>query len=417
MEIVEGVHLHFIKTSKFKTNHLTCRFSGDVRTVNKARRALVAQMLATANADFPTSRLFRQRLAELYGAGLSTKITTKGLVHILDIDIDFIGNGLTLGNEDLVVEVMAFLRSILFRPLRTVEQYQTATFDLEKANLINYLEADREDVFYHSDLELDNLYFSEDYLKEPKYSTADLVAKENSYTAFQEFSRMLKEDRIDIFWVGDIEEYSVLQNLHQFPFLPRPVNLVYQHQEDLSKITREKLDSRQANQSVLTLAYHVSAVYGDANYLALLVVNGLLGLFPHSLLFSELREKAGLAYTISSHLDPFRSVLKVQAGIDRTQRQRTLQVITTQFNRLKSGRFSTDLVTKTKKMLINATKLAQDSHKSLVELTYNKAVLGDRVSSLEAFEAGIQSVTKKDIIRLASAIKLQAVYFIEGEEQ
>lgn len=417
MEIVEGVHLHVVKTDKFKTNHLTCRFSGDLRTVNKARRALVAQMLATANADFPTSRLFRQRLAELYGASLTTKIATRGLVHMIDIDISFVGNDFALAGEDLVAEVMLFLNGLLFRPLRTVEQYQTGVFDVEQANLINYLEADKEDAFYHSDLALNDLYFQSDCLKESNYSTPEQVAKENSYTAFQEFQRMLREDRIDLFLVGDIDEYKILQDLHQLPLAPRQPDLSYYYQQDLSNVTREKLEKRQASQSVLDLAYRVPSVYGEQDYLPLLIVNGLLGLFPHSLLFSEVREKAGLAYTISSHLDPFQAVLKVQAGIDRQQRQRTMQLITKQMTALKSGRFSSDLINKTKRMLINGAELSRDSHKALVELAYNKAVLGDQLRSLDDFKAGIAAVAKKDIIRLANAIKLQAVYFMEGEEK
>lgn len=416
MQIVEGVYLHFIQTDKFKTNHLTCRFSADVTVVNKARRALVAQMLATATADYPTSRLLRQKLAHLYGAGLSTKITTKGLAHIVDIDLSVVNNDFTLGSEDLILEMMGLLRSILFNPLRTVEQYQTAVFDVEQANLINYLEADKEDIFYYSDLELDKLYFTNDSLKHSHYSRPEQVAKENSYTAFQEFQRMLREDRIDIFLVGQIDEYKILQGLHQLTFSPRQVDIAFQYQQALTNVTREKLESKSANQSVLDLAYRVPSVYGQKDYFPLLVVNGLLGLFPHSLLFTEVREKAGLAYTISSHLDPFQSVLKIQAGINRNQRQRVMQLITKQLNLLKSGRFSTDLVNKTKQMLMNSAELAEDYQKSLVELAYNKAVFGEQVKSLAAFQDGIRAVSKKDIIRLAGEIKLQAVYFMEGDQ-
>lgn len=417
MEIVEGVHLHFIKTDKFKTNRLTCRFSGDLTKVNRSRRALVAQMLATANASYPTSRLFRRRLAELYGAQLSTSIQTKGLVHMIDIDISFVANPFALAGEDLVAEVFAFLWDMLENPLRTVEQYQTATFDVEQANLVNYLEADKEDSFYYSDLELNKLYFTNGHLAGSKYGTPEQVAKENSYTAFQEFQRLMREDRIDLFLVGDIDEYKVLQNIHQFRVLPRQVSLRHHYRQAFSRVIQEKLDSRPTNQSVLNLAYHVPVAYGDQAYLTLLVVNGLLGLFPHSLLFSEIREKAGLAYTISSQFDPFQSVVKVQAGIDRRQRQQTLQLITKQLNRLKLGRFPSDLLRKTQKMLVNGAELTQDSHKGLIEASYNKSVFGELVLSLDEFRSGIMAVSKKEVVRLAQEIRLQAIYFMEGEDQ
>lgn len=415
MKIVDGVYLHFIKAEQFKTNQVTCRFSADVTKVNRARRALVAQMLETANAVYPTSRLFRQQLANLYGAHLSTSLSTRGLVHCLDIDMSFVANPYVPGHEDLVSEALAFLRSVLYKPLTMAEQYQKAFFDIEQTNLINYLEADREDVFYSSDLAMNRLFFTEEALQGSKYSSPEKVAQENAYTALQEFRRMLAEDRIDLFVVGDFEEYPILQGIHQFTFRPRNPQFNYLYQQAYSNITREELEQRPVNQSVLTLGYQVPVAYGDQDYLAFLVVNGLLGMFPHSLLFTEIREKAGLAYSISSQFNPYQSFLKIQAGIDGAERQRTMRLINQQLNHIKSGRFSIELVKKTKKMLLASVKQAQDSHKSLVELAYNRAIFGDKVMSLEAFAQGLEAVTKKDLMAAANKMRLQAIHFMEGE--
>lgn len=416
MQIVEGVNLHVIKTGKFKTNHLTCRFSGDVTRVNKASRTLVAQMLATANASYPTSRLFRQKLAELYGAHLSTKIVIKGLIHIVDIDISFVDSRFVPGGENLLVEVFNVLAQVLYNPLRIVEQYQTAVFNLEKANLINYLEADKEDVFYYSDLELDKLYFSEPSLQEPKYSTAEQVDLENSYTAFQEFRRMLREDQIDLFVVGDLEESQVQNAMTHLVFEPREINLSPLYQQEVSNLITKKFDSKQGNQSVLDLAYHVPITYGGEDYVPLLAVNGLFGVFPHSLLFTEVREKAGLAYTISSHLDPYRGFIRVQAGIDSKQRLLTFQLITRQLIAIRSGRFGSHLLEKTKKMLISSAALSKDNPKILIEQAYNKIFFGSLTLQAGDFEQEVEAITKADIMRVASQISLQALYFLEGED-
>lgn len=295
------------------------------------------------------------------------------------------------------------------------EQYQKAFFDIEQTNLINYLEADREDVFYSSDLAINRLFFEEKALQESKYSSPDQVAEENSYTALQEFRRMLAEDRIDFFVVGDFEEYPILQGIHQFTFRPRNPELNYLYQQDYSNITREELEQRPVNQSVLTLGYQVPVSYGDVDYLPMLVLNGLLGMFPHSLLFTEIREKAGLAYSIASQFNPYQAFLKIQVGIDGTQRQRTMRLINQQLNQLKSGRFSTELINKTKKMLLANVKQAADNHKSLVELAYNRAVFGDKMLTLEDFVQKLEAVTKKDVMATANRIRLQAVHFMEGE--
>lgn len=414
MKIVDGVYLHFLKTEKFKTNQLTCRFSGRMDQDNRARRALVGQMLATASAKYPTSQAFRRRLAELYGAHLGTSISTKGLLHLIDIDISFVANDFAVGQEDVLGEVLTFFQEVMFNPLARAEQYQNQVFETEKVNLINYLEADREDLFYYSDLELDKLYFDAPYMQEPKYSTPEQVERENAYTAFQEFRRMLNQDRIDIFISGNFDEYKILQRLHQFSFQPREVDLSYQYYQEFSNITREKLERRETSQSILQLAYHVPTSYQGDDYFTMMVVNGILGLFPHSLLFTQVREKAGLAYTIGSQFNPYQQLLKVYAGIDRTSRQQAMQLINKQFNLLKSGRFSMDLISKTKKMLINGSELVHDSHKAMIELVHNRVLLEGQEVTL--FRQGIEAVTKRDIIEASKRIRLQAIYFMEGED-
>ena len=159
MKIVEGVNLHLLKNEKFKTNHITFRFSGEFDRKTVARRVLVAQILATANATYPTAQKFREKLSDLYGASLSTNVSTKGLVHIVDVDIVFVKDRFVMTGEKILEEVIDFLKEILFSPLISIAQYQAKLFDLEQKNLISYLKSDKEDHFYSSQLELKNLFY------------------------------------------------------------------------------------------------------------------------------------------------------------------------------------------------------------------------------------------------------------------
>lgn len=414
MQLAEGVHLHLIKTEKFKTNHLTLRFSGQMTSKNRARRALVAQMLATANASYPTSQLFRRRLAELYGAHLSTRISTKGLVHIVDIDISFVSNRYALNQENVLQEILTFLQEVLFNPLITLEQYQSRIFETEQHNLMAYLEADREDVYYYSDLALEKLYYATPYLQESQYSTPDKVSKENAYTAFQEFRRMLKEDRIDLFLVGDIEEADALERLKTWAWSDRQSQLNYFYHQEVTNIIEERIEKRTASQSLLCLGYQLPIYYGQEAYPALLVLNGLLGLYPHSLLFTQIREREGLAYSISSQVNPYTGLLKIQAGISKSDRQRVIQLINQQLSALKTGRFSSQILRKTKSMILSGSRLAEDSPKGLIEQAYNRQLFPEATHSAQDFQNRLEEVSKQEIVKLAHQLKLQALYFMEG---
>lgn len=414
MKIVDGVELHLIKNEKFKMNHITFRFSGDFNQKTVARRVLVAQILATANAEYPTAQCFRERLASLYGATLSTKVSTKGLVHIIDIELSFMKNRYTMAKENLLEEVIEFLYQVLFSPLVTVEQYQSKLFELEQANLINYLKADKDDSFYSSELGLKKLFFTNPASQTSKYGTAELAVVENSYTAFQEFQKMLREDRLDIFLLGEFDDYRMLQLFNRFPFEDRQKDLVFDYQQEFSNIVQEKLEVREVNQSVLQLGYSFPTRYGDKDYFTLLVFNGLFGGFAHSRLFTEIREKEGLAYTIGSHFDIFTGLLNVYAGINKKNRNRAMQLINRQFSTIRTGRFSEALLKQTKKMLQVNLKLAGDSPKVLIERSYNGQYLKNHYSVDDMID-NIDKVNKADVMQLTKNIKLQALYFLEGK--
>ena len=81
MKIADGVYVHFIPTQKYKTNRIVFRMTGSLNKQTIAKRALVSQMLATANQTYPTVQSFKERLASLYGTQLSTRVLTKGLTH------------------------------------------------------------------------------------------------------------------------------------------------------------------------------------------------------------------------------------------------------------------------------------------------------------------------------------------------
>ena len=95
----------------------------------------------------------------LYGAQFSTCISKKGKVHIVDIDISFVSDKfIFLEGKVNLRRNYPFLKSGTFKPLISVEHYQSKSFDLEKENLMRYLQSDKEDSFYYSHLELQKLF-------------------------------------------------------------------------------------------------------------------------------------------------------------------------------------------------------------------------------------------------------------------
>ena len=415
MEIIKGVHLHFIQSEKFKTNKIKVRFSAPMSEKTIAGRVLTASMLETSNALYPTSQAFREKLANLYGANYSTSLSRRGLVHYLDINLSFVRDQFLSRKNMLADEILDFLKASLFFPLSNGQAFDTKTFEIEKRNVLTDLEAEIENHFYHAHRELNNLFYDLPEMRIPRVATIELVEKETAETSFAAFQQMLNQDQIDFFFIGDFNEIAVREKIQEFQFSEREQPLQLSYQQNYSNITREKLEQRDIHQSIVELAYHFSSQYGDSGHLPLIVLNGLLGGFAHSKLFVNVREKESLAYTISSSFDIFSGLMRIYAGIDRANRTKTIALINRQILDLKRGHFTDEELEQTKNMLKNSILLAQDRQNTLIERAYMSSVLGKKFLSLEAWLRALENVSKADLIEAAQQLKLQAIYFMEGK--
>lgn len=415
MELVKGVNLHFLQSKKFKTNKIKVRFSSPLDENIVAARVLVACMMETANQKYPTSQLFREKLASLYGVELSTSVSKRGRVHYVDLNISFVRDDFLSKKNVLTDEVLDIIETIFFSPLVVEDHFDSDTFDVEKKNTISDLESEIEEPYYYAHGQLNQLFFEDETIGMSRLGKVDLARQETAQSSLEQFHQMLQLDNIDFFFIGDFNEVAIVDRVNQFEFKPRDNNLSVTYQQPFTNVVREKLEQKQNQQSILELGYHFSTQYGESLHIPLVVLNGMLGAFSHSRLFQIIREKEGLAYTISSHFDIFTGFMRVFAGIDKESRTKVMTLIMRQLNDLKRGKFTESELQLTKEMLVNTTLLAQDRQNTLIEREYLKTILGTKVLSLEEWLESIDKVSREEIIEVAKTINLQSVYFMEGK--
>ncbi|WP_105111331.1 EF-P 5-aminopentanol modification-associated protein YfmF [Streptococcus suis] len=414
MKLQEGVELHFIESDKFTTNRIRVRFAAEMSEQMVAGRVLVANLLEMGNQDYPSAQRLRMRLAELYGAHFSTSVSKRGRVHFVDLTISYINPHYLPEQEDITGEIIDFLEACLFKPLKNGSAFKEDVFAVEKNNLISFLETEVEDNFYHADVEISKLYYEDEAVQIPRVGRIDLVEQVTAETAFKTYSNMLRLDKIDIFVLGQVDQALVQEKFSSFSFKYRNPKLELEYQQAYSKVTRERVERKEARQSILELAYHLQVVYNDVNYPALLVFNGLLGAFSHSKLFMNVREKESLAYTIGSQISIFSGMLKIYAGINRQDKLKAIKLIRQQVMALKQGKFTEDDLNLTKNMLVHSATLAQDRQNNLLEQVYNQVTMGQRNVTLEEWIEAVNKVSREDILRVGQLVRLQAVYFMEG---
>ena len=373
-------------------------------------------MIETANQLYPTSQQFREQLANLYAANFSTSVSKRGQMHYIDINLSYVRDAFLSKKNVLTDQMLDLLKVSLNAPLAENGCFHSETFSVEKKNLVTELEAEIENHFYYAHQQLNRLFYDQADMKLSKYGSVQQIQNEDEGSAYQAFQEMLQTNLIDLFFMGDFNELAVIEKISEFGLQPRKSHVNIFYAQSFSNVVREGLEQRNTHQSILELGYHFPVQYGAKELFALIVLNGLLGAFSLSKLFTVIREKEGLAYTISSHFDIFSHFMRIYAGIDRKNRTRTMTLMSRQVSDLKRGKFTSEELRLTKEMIINAAKLSQDRPGTLIERAYLQSTLGKQFLSIDDWIQAIQLVTKEEIMAVAKSLKLQAVYFMEGRE-
>ncbi len=416
IQLQPGIQLTVIPTEKYKTIRIFIRFSAKHSEQTAAKRTLLTSLLETNSLHYPDQTALSTKLAELYGASFGLNVGKKGNLHQVNVSMSLV-NGKYIGNPEVFNEGIAFLKEILFYPNIQDGRFEEETFQLEKENLTAYLHSLREDKQTLASLRLQELYFGEDAdQKIPSFGSIATLEGATAAELAATYQSMLAEDQIDLFVVGDLQEADVLAAFAdwEFPQTVREQPAIFYHQP-LTAAVKEEFLHEPVTQAKLNIGFQTSIYYGDPRRFALMVFNGLFGGLPHSKLFMNVRERAGLAYYASSSVDTFRGFVSVQTGIDSRNRERVLTLIKEQLASLCQGDFTEAEIAQTKAMLRNQFLLSLDNPQALIETAYLNQRLPETLLTEEAFLAALMAVTKEEIQEAANDIKLQAIFVLDGE--
>ncbi|UOE92785.1 pitrilysin family protein [Alkalihalobacillus sp. LMS39] len=415
---VQGIDVHVVKTTKYKTNTivLLCKAPLEKETVTK--RALLPHVLQAGTENYPTRQRIRNELDELYGASLSVDVQKKGENHIMMFKMEVANEKFLKDTSPLFEKAIALLAQVVLHPKKEHDQFDNTIVENEKRSLKQRIQS-----VYDDKMRYANLRITEEMCKDEPFGLSvygneeaiEPVTAEQLYSYYQEF---LHKDKIDLFVVGDVEETQVQNITKQYFSLPEgeraqtPLN--DKKQNEIKE--KEVLDKQDVKQGKLHLGFRTHTTFGDDDYFALQVCNGLYGGFSHSKLFMNVREKESLAYYAASRYESHKGILMVMSGIEFSNYEKAVSIIKEQMEEMKAGRFSEDEINQTKAMIKNQILETVDVPRALVELLYHNVIANKR-RTIEDWLVGIDRVTKEDIQKSAEKIELDTIYFLKGKEE
>jgi predicted Zn-dependent peptidase len=143
--------------------------------------------------------------------------------------------------------------------------------------------------------------------------------------------------------------------------------------------------------------------YEHKDEYALAVLATILGGGMSSRLFTEVREKRGLAYSVHAWADkyPDTGYFVVQAGVEHGKLEKTVSTILAEFKKMKRQKVSKQELDKAKAYIRGTMTLAMETSDRVAENMATSLVNLNRVRPLEEVLKGVEKVTADDIQRIS----------------
>lgn len=413
---LNGMRLHIIPTEKYKTNTIVFKMKAPLDKENVTKRALLPNVLQRNSKKHSTTALLRSYLDELYGATFYIDLAKKGDYHIISFTIEIANEKFLSHAEPLLQKAFEFLAEIVTKPNAENGAFEQNTVENEKRSLKQRIQSVYDDKMKYSSYRLIQEMCKDEPYELYVHGISDDVDTITAACLYEYYLQATAEDELDLYVVGDVQRDEVEKAVSSlFQFTERKPKEAARTPH-MIKEEKEIIENQDVKQGKLNMGFRTNVYYGDKDYYALQVFNGIYGGFSHSKLFINVREKASLAYYAASRIESHKGLMLVMSGIDNKNYDQAVSIIKEQMKAMTNGDFTENEIGQTKAVIKNQLLETIDTSRGVVEILYHNVVSGAQIP-LDDWLEEMEKVTKDDIVKIASKIQLDTIYFLtEGRQ-
>ncbi|TDF98166.1 EF-P 5-aminopentanol modification-associated protein YfmF [Paenibacillus piri] len=411
-----NIRVHVLPTDQFKTYAVSVYIGAPLLEDTVTPTAFTPFVLRRGTRSYPETKQFRERLDDLYGAGFGFDIYKRGDYQMVQFRMDLIQDHFVSSKESLLEQGIRFIGEAITQPALANGQFVDKYVDSEKITLQKRIEAIINDkIRYAAERCIEEMCKLEPY-RLHQLGSIEALHSLTPDALYAHYGQWLKQSPIDIYVVGQTslnEVMPLIENSFSLQNEAASYSAKIQHRQ-VEKV-REVVEELDVSQGKLNLGLRGYTTYADPAYPTMLMYNGILGGYPHSKLFTNVREKASLAYYASSRLDGHKGILTIQSGIELDNYDKAVAIIRQQLEAMEAGDISDTELQQTKAMISGHLRELQDSAFELISFDFNNILSGVERTVPKLIEDVL--VTDKAAIQtVARQVKLDTIYFLRDRK-
>lgn len=407
---------HLIKTDRFKTIGIDVHFSNKFNKKDVAYFNLLSKMLVTSTKKYKNIKDLAIYGEELYGAEVSTAFNTSGNIERMVVSLDFLNPKYT--EKSMLNKSIDFLRECLFNPDISNGEFNNKIFELNKNNMLTNLKNIQDNPYAYSYIRFKEIMYKNNSVGVHLFNNIKELENINSKDLYEFYLNVLFSFKIDIFITGDLEnEEEYIKNVENlFEKINNNFNDVLSFDIREEKATEKEIkETKNFSQSHLFVGYQFLNLTDYEKRYILNFYNSILGGINNSLLFTEVREKNSLCYSVGSFIIKYPASIVIETEISGKNYLKTLNLINSTIKKMKNKKNLLELFNTTKENINTSLNAFYDDKNVMVEHFYSRQFSGEE--DVETRREKYMKVTLDEVIALNNKINKDTVYFLEGNKE
>ncbi len=413
-ELFPGITLRFFADSRFKQGCLSFQLVRPMAAEEAAMNALLPTVLLRGTKEYPNLRAITLHLDDLYGASVGALVRRVGDYQTTGLHCSFTEDRYAMDGDEILAPMVDFLRQLLLEPVLEDGGFSAEFVESEKKNLISTIESELNDKRVYASAQLLKTMCPQDAFGIPRLGDRAGVEKIDARTLYRHYQRILKESRIDLFYVGSAAPEDIIPLLkNMLAGIERCyVNLPEQtaFHDAGGRHAREEMD---ITQSKLCMGFVTPITNRTRDFAAMQLMNTILGAGMTSKLFLNVREKMSLCYSISSGYFSTKGIVTVSAGIDADQEETVRREVLHQLQLCKDGQITREELIAAREAVLTGLRTVHDSP-SAIEGYHSTAAISGLCMELEEYRKAVTDVKIEDVVAAAQTVQLHSSFFLQG---
>ena len=410
-------NLYTVKTNRFKTCQMEIIFKDEASRESAMLKTFLADLMTDCSERYASRKEVARTLEELYQASFYGLTNKTGNLMMTSFVLNFL-NPKYVKDKDYLEKVLELPLEMILHPAIKAGDFDIKNFNIVKNRLHDEILSVGENI---NRVSLKKALEKLDYHSPSSYGILgtieelDDISPKKLADAYQD----LIQSSCDIFIIGDLD-MDMVSNII-FKYFKNPIvktkemPSLYVENKD-SKRMRHVVETSKFLETNLVQIYSLENLTDKEKITTFHFYNYLLGGGGlNTKLYQLLREKNSLCYGVKSMYLKYDNLLVIQTSIDKNDVKKAEKLIKQAFREMSRGEFSDEELANAKESFIFSLNLSLDNQAGILNnyvfhVLDNLPLISDRIKMIE-------NITREEIVAIASKIKPNISFILEGGEE